>query len=164
MLAVVDGDGQNEVSGPTVLSWGACAMVRNGDVDVANCGSVPLNTIINSSLNRSQVPLSTSSPQPSVFQTMSSGSSTGPERITKSSSRCCFSMKRLSFLTHVSHRTLLCAVGFSLLSGPSSACLGLQISRFPAASAVGRSIGALSHIHWSSSELSGGRGHASRNP
>ena len=94
MLAVVDGNGQNEVSGPTVLSWDACAMVRNGDVDVANCGSVPLNTIINSSLNRSQVPLSTSSPQPSVFQSMSSGSSTGPERITKSSSRYCFSMKK----------------------------------------------------------------------
>ena len=34
----------------------------------------------------------------------------------------------------------------------------------PAASAVGRSIGATSHIRWSSSELSGGRGHDSRNP
>ena len=109
---------------------GACAMVQKGDADVANCGSVPLNTIINSSLNRSRVSLSTSSPQPSVFQTLSSGSSTGPERITKSSSRYCFSMKRLSFLTHVAHRTLLCALGFSLLFGPSSACLGLQISRF----------------------------------
>ena len=104
---------------PNCLVLGAFAMVRNGDVDVANCGSVPLNTIINSSLNRSQVPLSTSSPQPSVFQTMSSGSSTGPERITKSSSRYCLSMNR--FLTHVAHRTLLCALGFSLLSGPSSA-------------------------------------------
>ena len=86
-----------------------------------------------SSLNRSQVPLIRvvgSSlrvpPQPSVFQTLSSGSSTGPERITKSISRYCFSMKGLSFLTHVAHRTLLCALGFSLLS----ACLGLQISRF----------------------------------
>ena len=109
---------------------GACAMVQKGDADVANCGSVPLNTIINSSLNRSWVSLSTSSTQPSVFQTLSS-SSTGPERITKSSSRFfCFSMKRLSFLTHVAHRTLLCALGFSLLFGPSSAFLGLQISRF----------------------------------
>ena len=87
---------------------GACAMVQNGDADVANCGSVPLNTVINSSLNRTR--LSTSSPQPSVFQTLSSGSSTGPERITKSSSRYCFSMKRLTFLTHVAHRTLsLCS-------------------------------------------------------
>ena len=74
----------------------------------------------------------------------------------KSSTRCCFSFNRLSFLAHVAHRALLCALRLSLFSEPSLTCLGLQIWRFSAASAIG----ALSHIRCPASELSGG--HASR--
>ena len=83
-----------------------------------------------------------------------------PERTTKSSTRCCFSMKRLCFPAHVAHRALPCALRLSLFSEPSLTCLGLEISRFSAASAIGAS----SHIRCLASELSGGRGHASRNP
>ena len=59
----------------------------------------------------------------------------GPERTSKSST----SMNRLSLPAHVAH------LGFSLLSEPSSTCLGLQISRFSAASAIC----ALSHMRLS---------------
>ena len=145
---------------------GACAMVQKGDADVANCGSMPLNTLINSSLNRSRVSLSASSPQPSVFQTLSSGSSTGPERITKSvlASRFCFSMKKVVFpdscsTSHSSLCSRILIIIWAIIGISWVANLAI-----PAASAVGRSIGAPSHIRWSSSELSGGRGHDSRNP
>ena len=55
------------------------------------------------------------SPQHSVFPTMSSGSSTGPERDYETKYRLLFLHEQLSLPAHVTHRTPLCALGFSVL-------------------------------------------------
>ena len=121
---------------------GACAMVQNGDADVANCGSVPLNTIINSSLNRSRVSLSTSSPQPSVFQTLSSGSSTGPREDYEVKFSLLFLHEKVVFLdscctSHSSLCSRILIIIWAIIGMSWVANLAI-----PAASAVGRSIGA----------------------